>query len=212
MTEEAGLSAEEFDGWIPAAEALRMFGARPVRATMRMIADRLVSGLLRSAAHHAFYRGLQQRAFSELEDVIWSYWAYEADDHFWASGDTRVPIDSVDGVMPGYEYNLMDVRFDPDGLREMGAVGLPERGGIAHFQQPDALAEPADSRRDLPRVPDPALTRWYEFWAATYPPEMQNHETALAHALATFPKNSVARSRIRDLRGTQKPGPKATAE
>ena len=153
MTEETALSPEEFDSWIPAADVLRMFSTRPMRTAARMIADRLVSGLLRSAARHASYRDESKRQFSELEDVTWYGWAYDADEHFWASGDTRVPIDSVDGIMPGYEYSLMDVRFDPAGLWEMGAIFPAE-----------AVAEPISPPAASPRHPGGAPAKRY--WEA----------------------------------------------
>jgi hypothetical protein len=133
-----------------------------------------------------------------LEDVTWYGWAYDADEHFWASGDTRVPIDSVDGIMPGYEYSLMDVRFDPDGLREMGAVGLPD----GNEMQAEASAESSEIRKPVAAAD---LERWAQVALGVHG-ESLTEGLALRSARAMFPDHAVSRDRVRALLPARKPG------
>lgn len=212
--QEREMAKEDYDRWTPAEAVLKLFPNRSEVASKRAIAERLSRGDLRSSAKtvHSTIRKEPSRPYRELPSVAWHHWNYEEDDHFWETGDTAVPVEVADGRIVSMGRQLFQVRFDPDGLREMGAVGLPVPEEAISSISPADTSTAADDRRNLPRVPEPALKRWYEFWSATYPAEMQNHETAHAHALASFPKNSVARSRIRDLRGAQKPGPKPAAE
>lgn len=208
MAEGDILTPEQFDGWIKAHHVLALFGSRPTSAAKRLIADRLAYGLLRSAARHWIYRGSKRTEFAVIPAMAWGPWAYEADGHFWEAGDTKVPIDSVEGIRPSsWDYDLFDVRFDPVGLREMGAVGLPAPDGPSSTNQSDA-AGAVDARK--PPSPD-AYEKWKTVFLATHG-SSYTADLALRSARAMFPDNQVTRAKVRELIPPQKPGKPVTRQ
>lgn len=205
MADDDTVTPEEYGGWIKAEDALGMFGKRPARATMRAIADRLVSGLLRSAARHWIYRGKKRVEFAVIPDMAWQWWAYESDPQFWDAGDTMVPVDHVDGFIPSnWDYHLYGVRFDPEGLREMGAVGLPD----GEAKRAAAGAETTENPKPVPAAD---LERWAQIALAVHG-ESLTEAFALRSAKAMFPDHAVSRDRVRALLPARKPGRPVTRD
>lgn len=122
-TEESAISKEEYDSWVPAEDVLGLFSNRSIAASKRAIAERLSRGDLRSAAKavHPTVRKEPSRFYRELPNTAWLYWHYEMDDHFWEAGDTVIPVEVADGRIVSHGRQLFQARFDPEGLREMGA-------------------------------------------------------------------------------------------
>lgn len=117
------------------------------------------------------------------------------------------------------------VMFSEDDLRTVPGVAGTAKAVIPQpepAQEPDAvsvtamrafpqLEKHAAQGADKP-VPAAKLKAWFDAWKSLYPQELQNNDTGLEHARLTFPKNKVARERIRAIRDARTPGPKRSAE
>jgi hypothetical protein len=65
-----------------------------------------------------------------------------------------------------------------------------------------------DQERKLPAAPTPKLKAWYEKLRLRDVRDGLSEDVVVAQAKADFPQNSVSRQAVRDLRGSQKRGPK----
>ncbi len=122
MTEETGLSAEEFATWIKPAAALKMLPASERSTFQESLGQRLVLGLLRAAAETVMLHRQEPMRHALVPSEVWHGWACEYDDRLWAVGDTIIPVELPSGGVTSGGNRLFDVRFDPEGLKRIGAV------------------------------------------------------------------------------------------
>src|SRR5665213_98375 len=214
------ISEGEYGRAVVPSVVLEHLAGIPRAVAIDTVAARLRSGALRAAAQ--LIVEIPRRGLRRSVSLRWlsrGDWIDDADDRFWAVGDLTVEPDVLRGSgykhlrVPGSgaTFEVHGVRFDAAGIDERRlqlvedvatgeALSSPSTG-----EGPDALRT---STANLEPVSDANLARWYAAFSKLYPPELQTEPNAWAHARATFPKNHVARMRVRKLRGQQRPGPK----
>ena len=211
--------------WIPAIQAVvllaPLFGGRDHEAQEAII-DRAASGLIASRCQRSdVERTINWRpAGRDREDdaPVWpTFWAdFRAPNHrlreAWPTGDftcTTTYDDRRQLETHGVTTRVFGATFRLSDLRRTfaGAVAAP-----SHIDEPPAQ-HPVPSRVAGPRLSEAHLQAWWTFYRAVVPPHEDTEARASSHLQRSFPGFSVARNRIRRLRGAGRPGPKPrTAE
>lgn len=113
----------EFYRWVKAVDVLKLFPDRPRETAIKALAVRMGQGRLRTGAEEARIHGMPPLRYCFLHAAVWTHWLYDYDNDFWMTGDTSVPWGLDDDYHPSPSGNqLFDVRFEPDGLTQMGAT------------------------------------------------------------------------------------------
>ncbi len=188
----------EFDRWVKAVDVLKLFPDRPRDTATKALAVRMIQGRLKTGAEEARIHGMPYLRHCFLHPAVWSGWAHDLDNDFWLTGDTTVPW----GIDDDYELSptgkqLFDVRFDPEGLRQMGATGLPAA--------PSADQSTGVGEGPRPAVSQADLDRWAVVFLGVHG-ESVTEALALQSARAMFPDRAVSRDRVRALLPARKPG------
>jgi hypothetical protein len=129
----------------------------------------------------------------------------------WALGNFCLQLEGDPGALI---VKAIGVRFSEDDLRglpEMQPVFPPEPTSTTSHEAPSAAGDPIlpITPRERAPVSDAVLNAWWEFYKVVRPAHLRKDDDMQAHFDRCCPDKSVARARIRALRGPQKTGPKA---
>ncbi len=199
------ISCDEYDAWLTPREALDLIGSAASLPTKQSdIAKRLSDGLVRAAAKSLAVGG-QIHELYLLDKSIWKSWACNVDFPFWDLGTFTGYLSGGDTV----RFNAYEVRFERDGIEKLVSGIRPQRQSLGTVS---SIEDEPSQKNTGPAVSEADLKRWFTFWSGIYPIELQTEPSAIAHAQLTFPKNTVSRARIREVRGAQKSGRKSSAD
>ena len=210
------------------AQLMAVYGAHS--ACRDALVKRLAGGLIRSECRiqRQWISDNKSYETKENEPVKKSFWElldrkvrFTTED--WKAGDFSY---SFTGANTKTHFSVFAVRIKRDGVLQMvldashldadvGSARNLSGSRPANSTEVDLISRQLSlpvGHRNLPPVSPERLRRWFAFFEAEYPPALNNEDLALQHARVTFPKNSVARQKVRDLRGAQKRGPKPSAE
>jgi hypothetical protein len=139
----------------------------------------------------------------------------------WVAGDFVTHDQEFTGASGSFQNTyerLCGTQFSEAGIRAMvpaqdaASAALSSRASQSTDVPQEATpGAPASTKPSAPKlaVSDSALTEWWALFNK-YNPDATEPQT-LAAVTAMFPRNDIARPRIRTLRGSRKPGPKAKA-
>ncbi len=225
------ISEEEYRGWFEPGELLDALPADWSRQTkISNVANLLQDGLVRAVAEEIVSNG-ETAQLCALPHSIWRGWASMVDDAFWDSGLREVFGDHKH--YRGLPFRAYRVRLE----RGAAETRLPLDGSPLSGQaraMAGANSEPSKKLRhdaaltplttlggelidlDKPLATNPPLSEahlqaWWAFYQAVRPSSEQTSNDMAEHIARCFPEHSVSRSRLRDLRGPQKRGPKPKA-
>jgi hypothetical protein len=161
-------------------------------------------------------RGSEIRAVAgttEIYAIDASDWTHIDENNFlWTSGDVTFEWMSGSGYyLERHTTRHYHVRLDRAGVRALlPPTPHPRTVTVQRDDaETDANDDPVDQASKGPRVSDPALKAWYEVYRSVYSGSSEDtEENAMKSARGMFPGKSVARDRVRALRGEQKRGPK----
>jgi hypothetical protein len=161
--------------------------------------ERLRGKMVRAVARTSARNDMQKR--EEFADIDPGHWGHVSEtDIFWNTGDlTYSIIDRYERV----EHRQFDVRFEPEAVR---AIVAPAAKTKSVSPGSTASDTPTEEIQKGPAVSDAHLKAWFEVYRQVYPDGTEMH--AWESARGMFLEKSVSRDRIRDLRGSQKRGPK----
>ena len=221
----------EFQAWLTPPQALAVLGHMDVRTAAHEIIRRARAGRIAVGAdlswivHPDEDRSLSRfkvppnwlrdaAAIDHVEMAIWSTGGWTFTVKRGSSANRRTQ-----------DYEAFNIRFERSAVLEMRAKAPPASPEMLAAAIRDAAAPAAtDPQPQFPHlakhaamatdkpVSEPKLIEWFKAWRVLYPADLQNNDTAWEHARLTFPKNHVARHRIRSLRDVRTPGRKRTAE
>lgn len=169
--------------------------------------ERLKGGMVRSmAAKSSVALGMYNPKPVDVPSLIPAqYWnnVQPTGVNFWGSGEAkfyfrRGPLGDSD--MPT-TIRCFGIRLDPKALRETLPTPRPKEP-----PQPEIPTEQKPATKKL-RLPDPFLMEWWTLYRKAYPNDL-GEAHAIKSAEGMFHGHSIARERIRALRGPQKRGPK----
>ena len=129
----------------------------------------------------------------------------------WQFGETDLLVVSP-GRTSGYLVHFYAIRFEWGAFREV--VPKPSQADETNqaysSEEVPASEDRSEPRDNRPRLGDDPLGEW---WTIFSKHNLNATEAqAIASARAMFSNHSIARDRIRELRGPQKSGPKPSAE
>jgi hypothetical protein len=101
------------------------------------------------------------------------------------------------------------VRFDPDGVHDI-IKNLTPPPALPPTEEATPATEPEEPPEKGPPVSPELLKAWFEVYRRAYIGAADTEANAVASARGMFPGKSVSRERVRELRGAQKRGRKAT--
>jgi hypothetical protein len=205
---------EEFAGWLSPAKALVILEDVGRGAAIREVIRRAKVGLVRGAGHASWQSGEQKYSVTRLR-VKDGWWERAGNltvwhDDFWRSGGMTVylPNQTSSYGYGGRDIEWFGVCFEPAGIyaipgaRQLAPVPVLSPAITA----PEAAAHTEKVAKST--VSEATLQAWWTFYRAVRPATEQTEDDALAHFAQCLPDKSVARVRIRKLRGEQKRGPK----
>jgi hypothetical protein len=195
------ITAEEFATWLTpnaALESLKHLGRRTALIT---IFERLKYEHIRSVARKFNFKQ-DSGEFLTLGGSIWRDGERGiAVSEFWETGDITIQVRERSATYGSQEYPLalFGVRLDPAGIQEL-------RPAVTSADS--ETATPAPSTKGPP-VAEPLLKAWFELYSRAYQGSADTEDVAVRSAQGMFPGKSVARQRVRHLRGAQKRGRKS---
>ena len=197
------LKYSDFLSWTRPRDALAALDAvyRKPASTRHLLLERLKSGKILAIAESSTWRGIRgdKTGVLAVKRDQWDHFA--AGEEFWQSGDLHLYLGYYQGNASSVEVWYHAIRFDPDGIQNLVDLAEEPRPAPAKPQQPEP-----DQKG--PRVPDTLLKAWYEVYQQAYQGAADTEDTAVVSARGMFPGKSVARERVRELRGEQKRGRK----
>lgn len=203
----ASVPEKAFAHWMTTLEAVAhldsVFGSGSNSFTSKhTLLGRLRGAMVQGAAKTYARSDSQGRlAFQLIEPQTWTHVSETG--IFWDTGDLIYRVHDRYGSTA--ELSYFDVRFEPDAVRAIAAPAAKSKSGNPTPPPSDELAEEIQKG---PRVTDESLKVWYELYRKTYTGAADTEANALASAAGMFPGKSIARERVRALRGAQKRGRK----
>lgn len=203
------IDENEFSTWLTPGQAREILSnalGHDQIVAMDTIVRRLANGLIKSAAENATVTRDGQASHGQKFEVIppedWKQYSFEAT--FWRFGDLTINHHGRYGVIASTNY--FNVRFEPHSVR---AILAPTATPAADERESETPSPPTEERG--PRVSGAHLQAWYDLYRRVYPGDTPEPH-AVRSAQGMFPDKSVARDRVRALRGPQKRGRKPTDE
>lgn len=219
---EQGFTEEDFLTWIPAHEAYRIVGNVVGNPTAFEMLKRLSLGLLIARFEYAFHIiGNSKKALPQFQIVgekIWENVA-KADSPtqltLWSANSINVDAEGPTSLhSPTVKIAMLGIRFDPIGIKRMDPKRiLPEPPAAPAPAVPVVILPIVEPEIKGTPVSKAALEVWFKAYQSAYSGADDTEARALESAKGCFPGKSVSRDAVRELRGTQKRGPKSkTAE
>lgn len=224
------ITEAEYRSWYPpaAAEALLIERGMPPQTVASGILGRITGGQLRAVAETlaGSSRGFApiEKTLVILKPEVWSRTAVDA--YFWSVGDATFRHRYV-AMGPDWTYVCTGIRLDPVGLEKLLDQLKPPAPRSAYEKAADAVtaslhqlgqAFEAPDRAETPpadmqRVPvsNATLRAWWELCRTLKPAANWSLPAMQAFFRQCLPNKAVTRAQLRDVRGPQKSGPKASA-
>jgi hypothetical protein len=203
-TGEMGVSEDEFSKWLSPPEAVNLLASayEGDHAAARLVLLRgLQGGLITAVAQSSTWEDSHnQTLLDEIQRDDWN--DVTVQDLLWKTGHWNYSIQFRTGIsarLPAQDVTVsrFGVRFEPQGVR---ALLLPATTTPAPEPQTAHLHE------KRPPVSPNDLQAWYELYCRVYLGSADTEEMAMKSAVGMFPDKSVARDRIRALRGSRPMG------
>jgi hypothetical protein len=213
------ISAEELSSWWTphqsASYGTTCQGISDMKSAYNAIWQRLVGGLIEAAAASWSATPAKGSPVPHMtpDFVPLRYWRdfTNSGSDIWGAGDARFYVVYQGGSTT---YRYFGIRLNPADVRKvLPAVRPPPPKQLVVTPKQETAEptkiEPTEPTQKGPRVPDPHLKAWFDFYKAIHSSIEDTEDRALEHARQCFPGKSVSRDRVRALRGSVKRGPKA---
>src|ERR1700733_2153234 len=224
-TPEAESAAAPEPTWLQAADALgrvqRAIGTRNI--SVETIIGRLKAGLGQASFAHAAWEntgGFRAPRFEHnlIPRHMWKHYQDEvASRYVWETGDLRLALGrffEATSAPSSTVVTFFGVKIERQVIDEIIANAPPRKRSV--WIKPPATP-PAIPRAPEPDVPQKGpsvasdhLKAWFDLYQRVYIGAEDTEEIALTSARGMFPGKSVSRDRVRELRGAQKRGRKAS--
>lgn len=196
------ISANEFEDWLTPKQAVALLDSVFGTDSQSYISKHTLLECLRGRMVRACAAFSSKDGDNQIErnEIGADEWLHVGENTiFWTSGHLTYKV-HLRGSNRHTAIRHHDVRFEPESVRIIGAPASKQ--AIA----PRTDLEPAQKG---PRVSDAHLKAWYALYCSVYPGDtLESH--AVKSAQGMFPDKTVSRDRVRELRGPQKRGRKAT--
>jgi hypothetical protein len=203
------LTAEDIADWLNPDQAVQILDAvfNKISLSRHTLLERLRGGMVQAIAAHSAFDGRRSSRATLYRIPSEDWEKVDTADPFWITGDVTYQRREYGGgdIIIARHF---DVRFEPQGV--WAIVGKP---GISHTTQaqPESSSV-AELEPKGPRVTEPHLRAWFEFYKTVRSEAEDTEDRALESARKNFPGKSVSRERVRALRGSQRRGPKKKGE
>jgi hypothetical protein len=216
---EREVSAEEVATWYSPIQAV-IIAARVLgdnQAASNAIWQRIIAGQIEcvSSSTSTTERGRNPDSVQGLKLIPPSYWQHFANigSDLWRAGDARFLIPgrtNRHSTTATRTIHCFGIKLNPANVHDSlpPIPPEPEPAPAEPEKTPPPLDEAAEPAQRGPRVSDAHLQAWWEFYKKTHSNSEDTEDRALEFARLCFPGKSVARDRVRALRGTVKRGPK----
>ena len=192
--------------WMTARDAVTLLEAHSVLGAPYVITKRARVGLIRAKAKLLLW-DKERHDEHYIHQSFWWVGVREGSTANWTSGDFETWIGFRDDPQKIWTSRVSDVKIEAFGVTF-------ERSGIEallpNVETPEAQDDrpgvPTEAKDKRPAISLDSLGRFYELFVALNcqnGKRMPSEEATLAAAAAFFPRNSVARQWLRDLRGPQ---------
>jgi hypothetical protein len=200
----------EFDDWLTPARVLEVLASMDRFFAIEEVLRRACADFAHAAGNVSFTDdGTQRRGECAL--ILADWWrradATDVQQHgrFWVTGGLTVRVADRRSLSGTSVFEFFDVRFEPAGIYAMPGAKLPTLA-IAPATEPTSTQAPPEPPNKGPPVPAAQLQEFWELFRKLNPAATEPQLVAAANAM--FPRHSVSRQRLRDLRGRQPSGPK----
>jgi hypothetical protein len=205
---KAALTATDITDWLTPRQALAILGrvVENESVATRGLLERLRGGMVKAVAFNSAVTsesGPWSGTFCEIDVDHWT--RIFASDEFWITGDLSYEAREY-GESRTSTFRHFDVRFEPQSIKAM--VDVLSRSAPAASAHAPAVGAESEPVQKGPRVTNPHLQAWFEFYKVVTPETEDTEDYAWAHARRCFPDKTVSRERVRELRGSLKRGPK----
>lgn len=215
--EELIATADAFANWFTPLEAVAYAAAAlGTNKPHHAIWERLRGGMIRTVAltSSSGHRGNIPATQTIPSWVPKRYWVHYSDQggDFWQTGDARFFIPAKSNRELSLTVRCFSIRLDPvDVQATLPPLPPPKEEPTAPLPNHTPIADEIEAEQPEvrgPRVSDALLTDWHVLYRRAYQGAADTEDIAVQSARGMFPGKSVARQRVRDLRGEQRRGRK----
>jgi hypothetical protein len=201
MEMASGVSAQEFENWMRPKQALALLASEHgtdsnYYTPKHTLLERIRGGVVKAVARYSTVDGGDRKDLVHVHPDEWGH--VSESDIFWTSGDLTYKT-KRDFVRELTSIRHFDVRFESDAVRDI-------LSNASKTEQQTQEQPASDDGKEKPPVSAAHLEAWYELYKRIYPTNTEPHAHKSAQGM--FHDKAITRQAIRDLRGTQKPGPK----
>ena len=202
----AAIKPEMIADWLRPHEALAALDAvyEKPSTSRHLLFERLKSGKIVAVAESSTWKGVRGETTGLIAIQRDQWERFMPREEFWKSGDLYINLGHYKQGYNTVEVWYHGIKFDPSGIQELVDIA-PKRATELIPEIEPAAPQPEKG----PPVAEEHLRAWFEVFKKVYGGTARDTE-GFAHrsAQGMFPDKFVARQRIRDLRGDQKPGRK----
>jgi hypothetical protein len=193
------LKPDDVADWLTPRQALQILAKafKEQHTSKHVLLERLRGGMVQATAGHASLEG-RQKTRGLLFKMPSEHWQrIETSDPLWTTGDVNYRYREY-GSGEMVTARLYGIKFEPQAVH-----AIVEQVSVVAESPVATGRETADEIAPKAPVSEDHLKAWYDLYRRVYTGAADTEAAAITSAAGMFPGKSVARERIRKLRGAR---------